>query len=830
MTKLQSVRILIKYFQESFLNNPFSELEIPLSPTPEALAKAKLKVKLPKIVISNENQHDSLMNCCISILTYSSPDFCNLKREQGIAARNVMLKVFSRKSLLSKTNAVIFFRKYFESLVMINNEDTHFFISILHTLSIIYKDISTWIRDDDQKTTFNIFQESVQYLLRIAPLEEMKFDNHQNVQRMVAHTSDIMFHQIKNARSFWYKEGLIYCVSNMVKIVLENFDYNSFSTEGLLVLAGTYHPDIINLMKYPIIAELETTSNFHSQAIKNSKTWRNVHNALLTKIEHLQKQETNLFEFEIQDINECFFLAVQVEFGFTQRHQFRYGMHPKTCTSVSSKDAKILPVCPLMKFNDWNYKHINLEMFEDIESITQKLLNILENCVQVESIIVACFIDIFWSLLKLSANSQLIETKKLILFAVVASPFYKCLKSDEQFKKLAGFQKVMAYLPKTLQTFFDSGVEPHHLKEMKCESVIRLSQLKISAISISCWWLTENIMQYVTTSQTHEQLKSTLFSNFVNFIVNNGDKFAQCIDRYQKMLIEADDNCVVIEHLHEILCLSSGKVVILKIQADENHFNHFIVCDNCKISKIFYPKDPKTNETHRRMALIKDTKGLLVSPDRIAQTRKQLKLDVPKLMAKSNEFMIELLSKIPALLNHSKDFQEWIESDKAKALFEAIFVEDEKVLEKLNMEMNDILRNIKQMNLSEAVKDEILANCFTAFSKICIKNAAVEDQNLQHLIVNIAFAYASNVQTETSLVKCFKVFSFFIVQNSSKIMGEASNLALTMAKRSEVSLDQLFVWHRSFIIRHIVNLCILNFFKHKTSLLNSLINVSFLVF
>lgn len=818
--KGKNVKLLLRI---TSMTNFLSELEIPLCQTTSVLKRSKLKVAFPKIFITNEKGHDNVLDCCIAVLTHVVPEFCNMKREQGLVTRDAMLKVFCQKSLRSKNNAVVFFRKYFTSLVMINNEDTQFFLSVLHTLSVIYKDIPKWIRED-QKQVLDVFQESVQYFLRKVPVEDMDFVNQQHLQRLVAYASEILYHQISNAESFWFKDELIFCVAYMIKSVLDKFDYTEVVTSSLLLVSDFFHPDIVSLMKYPIVAELEAASTFHKRVFKTSKTWQNIHKILTAKVESLSLQP-DLFTLEVQAITDYSLLAVQVEFVFTQRHQFHHGMHPKTCICTSVEIHQESPTSSLMKFKDWDYYHINLEMFENLENFTQKLLNALDNCKNVNAHTVVCFIDIFSSVLKFSSTTQLLDIKKQILLAIVASPFYKSLKNEPQFNNLAGFQKVMTLLPRKFEEFFETRVELHHLEQMKVDSIMRLSQLEISAINNKCWWLTENIMQLVMM-QNDEKLKSTLFCNYSNFIVNNSDKFSQCVERYQKLLME-EDNHIVLEPLHEVLCLSGGKFVILKTNSSENHFNHFIVCDTCKLSMIVYPKTPKTNELSRRLALMKDTKGVLISSDRISQTSKQLVLDVPRLMSQPNEFRLHLMSKIPSMLTHSQNFQAWVENDKGKALFEAIFASDEKVLEKVNKNLHDILQNIKHMEFDENLKTQVLNACFTAFSQVLKVTAYVEDQNLQHLTASIAFTYVENVPTECNLVKCFKVFSLFIVQNSSKIMGEASNHALTMAYRNDTTLEQLLTWHRTFIMRHVVHLCITNFFMHKTSLLNSLINVSF---
>lgn len=798
----------------------FLVLDIPLLQT----SQAQTKLTFEKIVISNEKEHDNIVDCCILVLTHTVAEFSSMKREQGLMTRDVMLKILNSKPLISKNNTIIFFRRYFKSLVPINNEDTQFFLSILHTISIIYKEIPFLAQDEDEKKTLKIFQESVERLFETVPLQEMNFESQQNIQDLVTHASEILFHQIKNSKNFWYRMESVYHTSTMVQTVLDSFEFILPSIEGLQLLAGIFQPDIISLMKYVVIAEMDNATNFSRHVLNTSDTWRNMHSALISKIENLPNQNHAQFTSEIREITDCCLLTVQIDFGFTKLHQFRHAKHPKTCVCNSVSDLLESPGSPLMKFNDWDYNHINLELFEDLEKFTQKLLNALDSCKNVKADIVMCFIDIAGSILKFRiANKRLVESVNQILLAIIASPFYKSFKDDPQLRTPAGFQKVLNFLPAKLKTFFeaDNLINPNHLQRMQQDSIGVLSQLEISAINNPCWWLTENIMQYVMTQS--DEVKTKLLCNFTNFIVNNSDKFSQCIEHYQKMLLNANKSRIVLEPLHEVLCLSGGSVVILKHYSSDNHqLDHFIVCDTCKLTRIIYPKDPATNETHRRMALMKDLQAHLVSSDRIAQVNKRLSFTVPILFTHPSD----LFSKIPSLLNHSTIFQAWIEKDQGVSFSRAVLVKDESSLEKLDEHLNDILCNIKQMNFSETLKAQVLDKFFSDFVVLAFAYAYVEEQNLQHLIANMTFTFISNVPNEMNFVKCFRIFTFFIVQGSSKIMGEASNLALTMAKRNNFTLDQLLSRYQTFLMRHVVNLCIQSTLQQKVSLLSTMANVS----
>lgn len=161
------------------------------------------------------------------------------------------------------------------------------------------------------------------------------------------------------------------------------------------------------------------------------------------------------------------------------------------------------------------------------------------------------------------------------------------------------------------------------------------------------------------------------------------------------------------------------EVVILKLPTKLNIFMHAIICNDCELRSTSYPK----NESHeieikRWMAFTKDTGGLLVSPDIIKQQEKSLRLNVPMIFSQSNEFKMKLFQKIPSMLNHSQDLKSFIEKDEGKAFFQGIFVIDEKVLEKLELNLKDIICNISKSDFSEKLNKEIFENCFIELAEV----------------------------------------------------------------------------------------------------------------
>lgn len=747
-----------------------------------------------------------------------------MKKDIEIKSRDVILQVFRSHNVFNKHLSVLFFSKYFNTVAEFTCEHTFLFISVMDTMSIIFKDIPSMVQEIDIEKLID----SIKLFFSDVPVQLMDFTDAENLRLFVTYSSKILFHQMWSINKPWFVREIPMKVTFMLTKVLDKIDYAPAAVESLrhLLELQALSSDISLLMKHLIIAEVEDSNVKSYKLSEMSSTWKTLHDRA-TKINNEKPQHNKKPElFEIADF---LVLAVQIDFSLTHRHQFQHGLSPETCFCLAIPDLEESQE-PMMQFKDWNYKHIPYVLIENLEDFTQKLLASLEQCNVLDAEIVRCSIDIFSCILKFSSTSPIVDTIKQILVAIIASPFYKCLKDNPKFSKLGGFQKVMSLLPNKFKLFFETQFKQQNvldaqLNKLKCDSIVQLSQLDISRVSNSCWWLIENLIHFISKHGSAE-IKTTLFKYcFTNFVINNSDKFSYCVEIYQNLLAEMNDGCTLISQLHNVLCLTGGKHLIVKVPAKDNIFMHSVICDECELTRKYPKVEGIDYEVKRWMALIKDTRGILISPD-IIKSSVKINLEVPLIFAQSNEFKIELFRKIPSMLKHSKDFKSFVEKDKGKALFGGIFVNDEKVLDQLVLCLKDIIRNIAKMDFSEQLKKEIFDNCYAQLAKITTANAYGTDEKMQSLTVNLTFIFATNVVNENNMAKCFKIFSYFIVQNNSQVMGEASCLALQMADWNGISLEDLVSWYRTFIMCHVVGLFCTNFVLNKTPLAESLVNVS----
>lgn len=774
-----------------------------------------------KIAIANEKQQSQLMTTCMTQLLFSVPLYCNMKKKEEIDARDVIMEILRDQSLFHKKYSLVFFAKYFEIQAEFAREHTQLFLSIMQILSSIFKDIPTWVKD--YKEEVEELMKAIEKFLTDTPVELLDFSSGDHIRLLVTYASEILFLQVINSKQPWFNRNIPGLLSSMLVKVLDGNRYPPQAVESLRNLIDLSDSNDINmLMKYLVLAEVEASNVFSHKLTELSSTWRALHSRASKRIDELPRLPNKLF-----NITDFLMLAVQVDFCLTCRHQLLHAESPKTCICTSTRGA-LESQGPLMKFKDWDYKHISYVLLDNLDDFTQKILNTLEQSKIFEDREILTFsIEVFSYILKLSSTSPIIDTLKQVLVAIIASPFYKCLKDDPNYNKLGGFLKVMTLLPNKFKQFFESPLLFEGLDELKCYSIVQLSQLEIARVSAPCLWLLDNIINFTAVNGS-DNMKKSLFNCFTNFVINNSGKYSNFLDLYQKLLVNTNNPCPLIEPLHNMLCLTGGNFIILKHPAKKNVFMHTIVCNDCELSSIKYPKSKsKEEEVKRWMAFMVDTRGLLVSPDIIKESTKKLQLNVAKFFAQSNQFKMEMFSKMPAMINHSRELLTFIEGDKGKSFFEGLFSKDPVVLQQLQLHLEDIIQNISKLNSIEDIKRAVFDNCFVQIGQLAIANAYGTDTQMHLLTVNLTFIFATNVVNENNTVKCFKIFLLYIVQNHSQVVGVASLKALQMADLNKMTLNMLMRWHKSFIMRHLTNIICANFFsKTKTSFTASLINVS----
>lgn len=792
---------------------------MPLTQTPRPVNSTQLTAT--PIVISNEDELFNLLELCISSLVFAVPQYCNLKYELGVDAREAMLEVFARKRLPVKMLAVKFVSRYLNTLAQFTDEDVHFFVSVMQTMSLVFKDLPILVQSLGNSDTLKKTQELFASFFKEAPILQMNFGNTQTLHEVITYSSEILFHQLSNLSEPWYSSETCTSLTNMLMNVLAYSDYNLEAVKNLKLVLELDHPTVVPLMKYLIAAEITEAPKFDNKVYNVSPSWKLMLTRLLARMDCKEQSETSYMNSMLL-IYAHLELAIQIDFCFTNRIQLMFGLNKLSPYSLGSPEIMPNSQDPLLKFADWDYKHISLHFFENLEQITHKILDALEKKAEYDTIFVSYAIDVFSCILKFSGSTTMTVSLKQILVAVVASPFFKDLKVDPQFNKLAGFQKVMNLLPTKMKSFFEKTIVDSHLQKLKSISIKMLATLEISRINNFCWWLVENIVQLIFLRGDVE-VKKALVKVLPNLMINNSDKFKECVGIYDKLLKDFKNPESEIGPLTDVLCLTGGNVLIIKLPSKDHIYNHLVICDDCQLQSTKFQKGACTNEVNRWMGYLKTTNGILISSDRIRQQKMSLQIVPRKFVSQSNDFKVKFIEKIPALLNHSEEFKTWIQQDKARMLFRDIFVEDANVLEQLEMTISDIF-NIVQKRCKES-KKAIWDNCFAQLCDMTRFTKESPDIMLQSLTVRVNYVISSADPDENMLVKCFKIFLLYIIYNKSQVMGEASLLAMRMAEQNDITIYQLFKWHKTFLMTAVVNLFFTNVGSTRT-LSSSLMDVS----
>lgn len=786
-----------------------------LSPTTGQAVK-KSEYKHLDVVVSDIKQVDILIDICILTLTSAIPQFCNMKKELGVEVREAVLQVYTQRSLASKMLAVDFVNRYLNTLVEFEDLDLKFFVSFVQSSTFVIKDFTRWITKQRNVPQIKDLQSPIENFFKEAPVLRMEFVNGDILQRLIVHSTEILSVQMKNRSENWYNSRLCEMLANMLWKILENVKTTIDTVCSLKILIEFDHPAVIALMKFLILAEMESEAVFDDKVLKISPAWKTIHDRMMKKVEGLaDTKEESSFSNKLISISEHMLLAVQIEFTFTHRKQFTHGIMQGGAPLVVDK------IGSLMQFKNWNYKHVTLLLFNDLEKMATTILNAVSQRKDIFPVTAAVSLDLFSGILKFSKTTSMVDQMKQTLLAIVAAPFYKCLKNDPKFNKLAGFQKVMMLMPSNYKTFYDKPLDSACLLRMQQNSLKELAQLEISRMTNMCWWLAQNIMQSVWV-QKDLVLKRTLMKNLPNFMINNCDKLKDLLAVYQKFLIDGTDFTILMEPMKTVLCLTAGNVVIIKLPSKDQVFNHFVICDTCKLQSTEFQKNEDIPDSHRWLAYLKETKGILISPDMIRQHHLQIKVDENKFIAQDNDLKIEFIKTIPALLNHCPDFKNWIQRDNAESLLKEIFAENELVLEVLQKNLYDILCTMEKVTGDY----EALHNCHAQLTQVANFTRCHENEKLQSLTVQLNYISSKVTPEEPWLVRCLKMFLMFIILENSRVMGESAILAVKMTHDHNTTIQQFFSWYKTPLIETVMQIAMINYYTTKTPLLSSLKNVS----
>lgn len=793
------------------------EIQIPFM-LAEADPHSTVQYNYRKIIIDSEESMKNLVVHCIVALTYVIKLYTNIEKELALESRQIIMDIFIRRSLVCKNTSLVFFSKYFKALTKFSNSDTQCFLKILESTANICKDLPNWINDPESAKNSKIFHRCIQKVLLEVNIELMTFNDQRNVCNLMNSVSLIIYIQMKATDETCFSHPMLTVLADFAARVLYKFHYEPETVEVLeMILQYRETQAILLLMRFAIVGELEKVEELNNQVYESSTTWNHYHDRMKQCLNALPLTViTKSFNEQIALINEFLQLAVHVEFDFTQRHQ---AQHIKITNGLCKYKNVDSPGYndPLMMFKHWDYKHIKLSFFSDLDSLARQLMNDLSNRNDINIEMIKIMIEICTAILHLSLASNLSDETKNILMSVVLSPFYKAMKLSDKYNKNAGFLKVLNMMPNKLKVYFEKAPDKNQLESLKLQefSIAHFTQLNVTRVNNFCLWLSLIIIEYVQMSN-EPALQQRLMRNYVMFMARNVDGCQYYINAYQKML---NDMKVagLIENLHTVLCISDcfftitrKSNIISSCEEIKSDFIYEIICKSCYNENMLFPPDTSDKESMQRLfAYVIKYNAVIASSNYINPNVPKLYVTNALMNASRKDCRVMMIRWVLPALNHSENFKTMIQEDKGEILFDRIIALD--VLEELNVHFSSILNWIKSSsNMSEEIRNTLLRTCLGKINLLTNQASREKSAQMQSLTIRTIFNYAATINDEITTTRCLKLMLYFVILDSSQVMGDASLSIIEMCQRNGFQLNKLFNWYKTNILEHIIHLAVTN--------------------
>lgn len=731
--------------------------------------------------------------------------------------------ILENHSLNRKSFALVFILRSLSSLEAL---ETSYFLKAVENINNIYTQLPLWLKFGDEVKQRHIdkFNKIVYKFFTDIPVSKLNLKSQHDVKKLVNTAIQIIHFQLRNCNESFFDGKVTQVIVKFIKHALNSYHYAVESVSSIsLMLEFIEFAEVISLFEFLIISEIEL-SKYNCDLLKNSSSWIQVHKCLCEKVRNLSNAKTtDDFYHQLTVISELFLLPIKIEYGFTKRHQLHHLKCAEECFCHNLTSTECTDIH--MKFSKWNYKHLQLKFYEDIESLIQQLINVIANQKDIDLEMMGAFIVTSSHILKSSVGSNLSNKSIFMLMSVVVSPFYKSLKESPGNTTSAGYIKIINILPQNLKVFYDKrDLKPENLLHMQLVSTTTLSQLSMNRLNPICLYLSLNIINYIT-KQNEIGLKRNLIKRFPNFLVCNLDNFSHFQQIYQRLVNEltATPLSSVICILNQVLCLSDHDAIIIKIpDATPNIYSYRIICNLCVSCFTKHSEDDLT----RQQALLKQSNGILISTDHFAKNIVKLNIDPACFLIDDIEFKSCLVEHIPAILTHTLSVKKMLVEDGGKRLWYSLLGPNNSgILYLINYILKDIFATVYQQDFTDDSRKSIMEACRVEILDLMKKNLKASKE-IQSVTVQIIFNFATTVKDEETLVKCIRMLLYYILTSTSTASSEATLCAIELCQINGITIEQLFNWHRSGLIKLVVNISFINYLREGRTLIWSLHNVS----
>lgn len=524
----------------------------------------KHKLQYAKIALTKQKDIENITRFALTSLRIVIEAWPSAVRSCSVSLGHVGLNVFKCSKLEERVSALMLLCKYME--VHQCSDTIEIFTKVMEHCTCLYQNYQPLIVNDLilQERYTNGFQHWLINFCASVIKNQGKFLSFKTSlqQKLFFLISlDTIFYESKFSEETKMPSKMEELVETVDIIMYQtNFTEESVTdTLAILVQRFSLHVcEIFPLLKYGIILELERAKRFNCKVTALSETWKTLHNLLIAK---LTSNVSNLEMFYWMEwIYSAIDTASQTLLLFTRRHQIHH------LDNLSCKRCYMILKLPYdqqtMKIDKWDYDHIHLDFFEDLNTLAK---NLIERVSQIEidsDAIIIKIMNVFVKLLDFSIDASsngLSDGQKVFMVSVIFLPFYNVLETNATYNVSPELSLVKRSLTENFKRYLKTTISkyPNFYASMKQILIGHMSQMRLSEIGSIATWLGTSITHHILNKETDEKVREKFIANFPNLLISNAKSMEKYLQIYQKF----DSNFT---NIKSHFCLMSKDVIIIQ--------------------------------------------------------------------------------------------------------------------------------------------------------------------------------------------------------------------------------------------------------------------------
>lgn len=516
-----------------------------------------------EITLTKQEDLENITCFALNSLLMTMETYPSAVKSLSVSVGQIGITVFKCSSLVGRVSALKLICKYME--IHQCDDTIEIFTNVMEHCSTLFQNYQPLINQDMfLRECYNGLQDCLialcstiihkrgNFLCITSPLQQKLF---------FLTTLDAIFYEFKFSKETKVKT-IIEALVVTVDIIMHKSNFaEEVVIETLPTLMKRFSSyDISNvfpLLKYGIKVELDKAKGFKSKVTTISETWSKLHTLLIAKLSSSTTDDRILSTLEwIYNVLET---ASQTSSLFTRSHQIYHLDH------LLCKYCYMIPKLPYkqqtMKIDQWDYDHINLDFFEDLNAMAKNILERVSK-IEITDDTIIIIMNVFVKMLDFSIDSSsnnLSDDQKVFMLSVIFLPFYNILETNALLKnssELAVIRRTLTgnfkfYLKKTISN------KSKFYASMKLILIEHMSQMRLCKIGDIATWLGKSISQHILQTEPDKKVREEFLANFTNVLISNADSMADYLEIFQMF----ETNFTKIK---SHLCLMSKDVIIIQ--------------------------------------------------------------------------------------------------------------------------------------------------------------------------------------------------------------------------------------------------------------------------